>query len=66
MRYTSDFYDHQLSARERMGNKLVFTYDYSKQCIKLFLDIAHGIDVEPVGLVIILELIKFLKFENKG
>ena len=66
LEYTSDFFSDQLAARKRQNNKLEFNYEYSIQCLKNFLDIMHGIDIELTDLTSLLELIKFLKFENKG
>ena len=62
----SDYYTHQLAGRERLKNEAVFTYPYSKLCVKTFVDMMHGIKAESIDLITVLEMIKFLKFENKG
>jgi len=65
LNFMSDYYTEQLDARQRMGNPLVFNYDYQKCTIKQFLDMMHEIDVE-LDLVESVEMIKFLKFEAKS
>ena len=63
----SRFFTHKLEASERFGNKMEFKYDmYSKSCIKLFLDVLHGLPMENVPRETLLELLNFLKFEGKS
>ena len=66
LQFVSDYFDHQIAARKRMGNELVFTFPYSKLCIKSVVDLMHGINVESIDLVTLLEIMKFLNYENKG
>ena len=49
-----------------MGNELVFTFPYSKLCIKSVVDLIHGINVDSIDLVTLLEIMKFLNYEDKG
>merc|ERR1712131_138486 len=65
LQFVSDYFDHQLAARKRMGNELVFTFPYSKLCIKSVVDLMHGINVDSIDLVTLLEIMKFLNYENK-
>ena len=62
----SDFFTDQLNGRERMGNELTFSYNFAKVTIKTFLDLAHGISIDSMDLVTLLELIKFVSFEGKN
>ena len=66
LQFVSDYFDHQIAARKRMGNELVFTFPYSKLCIKSVVDLMHGINVDSIDLVTLLEIMKFLNYENKG
>ena len=61
----SDFYADQLAARDQMCEKPHFAYDYAKKTIGAFLDLVHGISVDAMDLDTLLELIKFLSYENK-
>ena len=61
----SDFYTEQLAGRDRMGNEPHFNYDFAKVTVKAFLDLAHGISIDSMDLVTLLELIKFVLFEGK-
>ena len=63
--YVSDFFTEQLDARKRMGNELVFNYNFSKQTIRAFLDFLHGLRV-TLDTVDLMRLIKFLHFEGKS
>lgn len=62
----SQFYTEQLEGRDRLGNKAEFNYDFSKECVKAFLDCIHGIKVEGLTLVTLVEMMKFLKYEGKN
>ena len=63
----SGFFSHKLEACQRFNNKLEFDYsEYSKACIKLFLDGLHGLRMENVSRETLLELLNFLKFEGKS
>ena len=66
LQFVSDFFDHQLAGRKRMGNELVFNYPYSRECIKSIIDLMHGIDLDMIDLPTLLEMIKFLNYEDKG
>ena len=66
LQLVSDYFDHQLAGRKRMGNDLVFTYEYSTNCIKSIIDLMHGLDLDKVDSSSLLEMIKFLNFEGKG
>ena len=63
--YNSDFFSAQLKGRDNMGNPPVFKYDFEKITIRRFLDWMHGLSVQSMTLVQLLELIKFLCFEAK-
>ena len=63
--YNSEFYSKQLAGRAQLKNPLEFNYNYSKKCIQAFLDSMHSIPI-TLDWATLLELIKFLKFENKG
>ena len=65
LEYNSDFYSRQLAGRAELKNSLEFNYNYSKKCIQTFLDSMHNITIS-LDWATLLELIKFLKFENKG
>ena len=65
LEYNSDFYSQQLAGRAELKNPPEFNYNYSKKCIKSFLDSMHNIKI-TLDWPTLLELIKFLKFENKG
>ena len=66
LQFVSDYFDHQLAARKRMGNELVFNYPYSKLCVKSIVDLMHGLDVDLNDLSTLLEMMKFLNYENKS
>lgn len=61
----SEFFTGQLEARERLNNPTEFNYDFSKECVKAFLDYMHGIKIEGVSLAMLLEMMKFIKLEGK-
>ena len=65
LEYNSDFYSRQLAGRAELKNPLEFNYNYSKKCVQSFLDSMHNIKI-TLDWATLLELIKFLKFENKG
>ena len=67
----SDFFSRQIQARERFGNCIEFHYEkeeskYSKNCVKNLLDAMHGLDIEVNDLADLMELIKFIKYEDKS
>ena len=66
LRYLSEFYSNQMNALDRFQNKYVFTCPFSKQCVKVFLDAMHGIRIESLSLITMLELIKFIMHLGKG
>ena len=62
----SKWFSDKLDACERYGNETKFDYTmYSKECIKSFLDTMHGLGMENISLVTLLELLSFLLFEGK-
>ena len=65
LEYNSDFYSRQLAGPAGLKNLLEFNYNYSKKCVKSFLDSMHNMKV-TLDWATLLELVKFLKFENKG
>ena len=65
MNHTSEFFTEQLNGREKLGNELKFTYAFSKECVKTFLDLMHGVKLPTVELHTTLEMIKFIKYEGK-
>ena len=61
----SGFYSDQLDALDRFENDATFTCPVSHVCLKAFFDIMHGIKLESVSLVTILELMKFIMHLGK-
>ena len=66
----SDFFSRQMLERERFGNCIEFNYaenvsQFSKKCIKNMLDAMHGLNIEVGGLADLMELIKFIQYEDK-
>ena len=57
----SDFYNDQIEGMVRLENELIFTCDYTVECLKTYLDALHGIKIDLVSLVTSLELLKFLR-----
>ena len=55
-----------MDAMDRFQNEYVFTYPFSKQCLKTFLDAMHNIQAESVSLIIMLELIKYIMHLGKS
>jgi len=62
--YLSEFYDDQLAARDRKNQPPVFNYPFSTECVKSFLYYIHGLPVESVSVSIMVELLKFAKFDG--
>ena len=62
----SKWFSDKLDAYERYDNEMTFDYTmYSKECIKSFLDVMHGLKMEKISLVTLLELLSFLLYEGK-
>ena len=49
-----------------MKIELVFNFPYSKLCVKSVVDLMHGINVDSIDLVTLVEIMKFLNYEKKG
>ena len=62
----SKWFSDKLDAYERYDNEMTFDYTmYSKESIKSFLDVMHGLKMENISLVTLLELLSFLLYEGK-
>ena len=60
-----------MQARERFGNFIEFHYEkdkskYSKNCVKNLLDAMHGLDIKVDDVADLMELIKFIRYEDKS
>ena len=52
---------------DEFGNALKFDYtDYSRACVKLFLDCLHLIPAGPIDIATILECVDFCQYEGKA
>lgn len=61
----SQFFYEQLNGRDKMDNPPVFTYDFSKDTIRAFLDSMHGLQIELQDILAMMDLILFLGYEGK-
>ena len=62
----SEFFNEKAEGCKSLNNDLTFDYkDFSKETVRLFLDLIHGLAVVNLKRWDVLELIKFLTFEGK-
>jgi len=62
--FMSEFFDKQLAARDRANEPPVFNFPFSTECVKSFLYYVHGLPVENMSVPIMIELLKFIKFDG--
>ena len=62
----SEFFSDKAEACKRLENSLKFDYtQFSKETVKRFLDLVHGLEVTDLQRWEILRVIKFLTYEGK-
>ena len=62
----SEFFSKKIVGFKSLNNELIFDYKlFSKETVKLFLDLIHGLAIVNLKRSDVLQLIKFLTFEGK-
>ena len=64
----SNFFRLKVAAYERRNDELIFDYtQFDKATVQLFLDVVYKIDnLDQLGIVPLLKLAEFLKWEGKN
>ena len=63
----SKFFSKKIKGFDQHQNEMKFDYtDYRTQTVKTYLDMLHGIDQDDLKFHILLELLKFLRYEGKA